>query len=111
MSNNKKYPKRTPEWEKEVQRIVGKEVEKEFKKGEVKPDGTTVSAETGEKIKVNDFKQLFTDIEKQKEKVKEKLIKLNGKDSQGSELANIYREYDELEKKLYTGTDGNGADS
>ena len=40
--NNQKYVKYSPEWEKRITALVGKEIDKEFKKGEKKPDGTEV---------------------------------------------------------------------
>jgi len=57
-NNKNKYVKGTPEWEKRIIGLVGKEIDQEFKKGQKKPDGTEVTADK-ETIKVNDVKQLL----------------------------------------------------
>jgi hypothetical protein len=84
-----------------------------LKKGEKKPDGTEVTADAGEtvKVKVNDIEKLFKEIESQKTTVKDKLAELNKKNGSDDELGEVLRALDELERKLYKGTDGNGASS
>ena len=77
-NNKNKYVKGTPEWEKRIIGLVGKEVEHEFKKGQKKPDGTEVTADQ-ETIKVNDVKQLLSEIKSQKKTVENKLEELGKK--------------------------------
>ncbi|CAI2161393.1 10326_t:CDS:2 [Funneliformis geosporum] len=73
-----KHTKYSPEWEQKNKFIIGKQIEKEFKKGEKKPDDTEVTADT-EKVKVNDYEDLIrerealkVDYEAKKEVVKTK---------------------------------------
>ncbi|CAG8683265.1 9883_t:CDS:2, partial [Ambispora leptoticha] len=73
--NNYKSPIRTPEWDKKIIGLVGKEEDKEFKKDEIKPDGTKVTTDK-ETIKVNDVKQLLAEIKTQKQTVETKLTEL-----------------------------------
>jgi len=75
--NNQKYVKYSPEWEKRIIASVGKEIDKEFKKGQKKPDGTEATVD--ETIKVNDVKQLLTEIKSQKKIVENKLEELGKK--------------------------------
>jgi len=76
--NNNKYIKWSPEWEKRIIGLVGKEIDQEFKKGQKKPDGTEVTADQ-ETIKVNDVKQLLSEIKSQKQIVENKLEELGKK--------------------------------
>jgi len=99
MSNNKKYTKWTPEWEKEVIRIVGgKKRSQTIKKGEVKPDGTLATAE--EKINTNEFELLLGAVKQQKEIIKTKKAELDKKQKYGEEAKQILKEIKELDPKV-----------
>ncbi|CAI2188041.1 18132_t:CDS:2 [Funneliformis geosporum] len=92
------------EWEKEVTNLVGGEKsEKELKKGEIKPDGTLVTAES-EKIKTNDFELLLGQIKYQKELIKTKKDELAKKHGYADEAKQILKEIKELEPKTILNT-------
>jgi hypothetical protein len=100
MTKNYKW---TSEWEEKIKEKIPKQVDKTFKKGEAKPDGTVVTADAGETIKVKEVEELFREINEKKEEAKTKLDELNKLTGGGDELAKIYMEYDRLEKMLYLG--------
>lgn len=70
----KKHYQWTSEWEDKIIAMIGQEV-----------------------------KDLFKEIKTQKQLAKAKLDELNAQTGQGDELAQVYQEYDNLEKKLYLG--------
>ncbi|CAG8707778.1 38907_t:CDS:2 [Gigaspora margarita] len=94
----KNIKKGTPEWEKEIIALIGKEINKEFTKGQKKPDGTEVTAEK-ETIKVNDTQILLKEIKEQKKIVEEKLNSLAQK-----------KGYKAHQRFLKGGTDGYGTE-
>ena len=89
----------SPEWEKKVIASVGKEIEREFKKGEKKPDGIEVTADK-ETIKVNDVKQLLTEIKTQKKTVENKLEELGKKKGYKGEALALFKLIKDLEPKI-----------
>lgn len=100
MTNNKKYKKYSPEWEKEVISLVGGEKkEHELKKGEVRPDGSLVTVDS-EKIKTNEFELLMGQIKQQKEIIKTKKVELSKKHGYAEEAKQILKEIKELEPKV-----------
>jgi len=97
--NNNKHIKYSPEWEKRITALVGKEIEKEFKKGEKKPDGTEVTADK-ETIKINDIQQLLTEIKSQKKVVETKLEELGKKKGYKGEALALFKLIKDLEPKI-----------
>src|SRR6185369_15712703 len=99
MNNNNKYVKYSPKWDKRITTLVGKEIDKEFKKGEKKPDGTEVTTDK-ETIKVNEVKQLLTEINSQKKLVETKLEELGKKKGYKGEALALFKLIKDLEPKI-----------
>lgn len=101
-NNNKKYKKYTEDWNKATKILVGKQIEKEFKKGEKKPDGKIVEVDAGENIKVNDFEDLIRERNILVAKLEEKKENLKSKAGYTKEYAEASLKHDNLEEKLTT---------
>ena len=95
-NNNKKY---TPQWEKNITRLVGgKKEEKILKVGDIKPDGVKATDET--KINTTEFELLLGQIKYQKQLIKTKKAELDKKTKYGEEAKQILKQIKELEPKV-----------
>lgn len=98
MVNNNKHSKWTPEWEQKIKHF-GQPIDKAFKKGEVKPDGTTVTADT-ETVKVNDFELLLSERKTLQQQKETKLEDITNQRGYKDEAKRIYKTYRELKEQV-----------
>jgi len=98
-NNKNKYVKGSPEWVKKIIGLVGQEVDKEFKKDEIKPDGTKVTSDK-ETVKVNDIEHLLSEIKSQKKTVETKLTELGKKKGYKGEALALFKLIKDLEPRI-----------